>query len=75
MVGLEKAFAEYLYSSQKIALFENRALGLVSAPRETEATFRARCHKEAAEQAREELERLRKANETLQERLERMEKK
>jgi hypothetical protein len=54
--ALEKAFADYLYSTQKLLLFENRELGLVGAPGEAEATFRKRCREAALEQARQALE-------------------
>jgi hypothetical protein len=50
--ALEKAFAEYLYSTHKLALFENRTLKLVSEPGESESAFRQRCQ-EAARQAAE----------------------
>jgi hypothetical protein len=52
--ALEKAFAEHLYSTQKLSLWENRPLGLVSEPGEAEAAFRERCRaaaKREAEQA------------------------
>jgi hypothetical protein len=54
--GLEKAFADYLYGSQKLPLLENRELDLVSAPGEAEAAFRSRCRAAALEQARQGLE-------------------
>ncbi len=54
--ALEKAFAEYLYSTQKLALFENRTLELLSQPGETQAAFRERCRSAAAEGARQALE-------------------
>src|SRR5262249_39079407 len=44
---LEKAFAEHLYGSQKVWLFENRELELVSLPGEVESSFRARCGRKA----------------------------
>jgi hypothetical protein len=47
--ALEKAFAEHLYSTQKLALFENRELELVSEVGETHDAFRQRC-KQKAEQ-------------------------
>jgi hypothetical protein len=47
--ALEKAFADYVYSTQKLALYENRALGLVSEPGEAEASFRGRCRLAAQE--------------------------
>jgi hypothetical protein len=52
--SLEKGFADYLYSTQKLALFENRALELVSEPGESRDAFRGRCRAAArlrAEQA------------------------
>ncbi len=49
--ALEKAFADWLYSTQKLSLFENRALGLVSAPGEGLTAFRGRCRLAAVEQA------------------------
>jgi hypothetical protein len=49
--ALEKAFAEYLYNTQKLALLENRTLGLVSQPGETPESFRERCRSAAAEGA------------------------
>ena len=54
--SLEKAFAEHLYSTQKLALLENRTLELVSQPGETEEAFRERCRSAAAEGARQALE-------------------
>ncbi len=45
--GLEKAFTEHLYSTQKLELFENRDLELVSLPGETQDVFRRRCGQEA----------------------------
>src|SRR5207248_2271224 len=54
--ALEKAFADYIYSTQKLSLFENRELELVGAPGESEATFRKRCHESALEEARKALE-------------------
>jgi hypothetical protein len=53
---LEKAFAEYLYSTQKLGLFENRPLGLISEPAETEEHFRSRCQDAAAVQAQQALD-------------------
>jgi hypothetical protein len=54
--ALEKAFAEYLYSTQKLALFENRSLDLMSQPGETQEAFHERCRSAAAEGARQALE-------------------
>jgi hypothetical protein len=47
--ALEKAFAEHLYSTQKLLLYENRELELVSVPGEKVDGFQQRC-KRAAEQ-------------------------
>ncbi len=50
----EKAFAEYLYTTRKLSLWENRPLGLVSQPGEGETAFRERCQttaRQGAEQA------------------------
>jgi hypothetical protein len=55
--ALEKAFNEHLYSTQKISLFENRELEMVSLPGETEAAFKNRC-KQAAEQQRKQAQEL-----------------
>jgi hypothetical protein len=54
--ALEKAFAEFLYSTQKLSLFQNRPLGLISAPGESEETFRKRCRDAAEVQMREAVE-------------------
>jgi hypothetical protein len=45
--SLAKAFADYLYSTQKLSLFENRHLGFVSAPGESLELFRDRCRQAA----------------------------
>ena len=47
--AIEKAFGEFLYSGQKLALFEIRDLELVSAPGEPLEAFRVRCRKAADE--------------------------
>ena len=39
--SLEKAFAEHLYTTRKLSLWENRTLGMLSTPGESEAAFRA----------------------------------
>jgi hypothetical protein len=44
---LEKAFTEWLASTHKLSLWENRELELLSRPGESEAAFRARCVQEA----------------------------
>jgi hypothetical protein len=49
--GLEKAFGEFLYSTKKLSLFQNRTLGLVSDPGEGVDAFRDRCRRAAAEEA------------------------
>jgi Helicase HerA, central domain len=53
---LEKAFADYLYSTLKLSLFENRALEMISEPGETEEAFKQRCRQEAEQKARQALE-------------------
>ncbi len=54
--GLEKAFGEHLYGTQKVSLFENRELELVSLPGETQVAFRARCLKKAQQERDQALE-------------------
>jgi hypothetical protein len=54
--ALEKAFAEHLYSTRKLALFENRAMKLVSQPGEAAAAFQKRCRTAAANEATQALE-------------------
>jgi hypothetical protein len=54
--ALEKALADYLYSTQKLSLLENRTLELVSAPGEAEETFRRRCGEAALAEAKQALE-------------------
>jgi hypothetical protein len=49
--ALEKAFAEYLYGSARLRLFENRKLGLVSEPREDLLAFGQRCRDAALREA------------------------
>ena len=49
--AIEKAFGEFLYGGQKLALYENRDLELVSAPGESLEAFRIRRRK-AAEEAK-----------------------
>jgi hypothetical protein len=49
--ALEKAFGEYLYSTKKLSLVQNRTLGLVSDPGEGLDAFRDRCRRAAAEEA------------------------
>jgi hypothetical protein len=54
--SLQKAFAEYLYSTQRLPLFQNRTLGLVSAPGESLAIFQGRCREAAGIEARKALQ-------------------
>ncbi len=54
--ALEKAFAEYLYCTRKLSLYENRTLKLVSQPGESEAAFRQRCQEAARHEAEQALE-------------------
>jgi hypothetical protein len=54
--ALEKAFADWVYGMQKLSLFENRTLGLISAPGETATAFRDRCRGAAVQQAEKALE-------------------
>jgi hypothetical protein len=54
--ALEKAFAEWLASTQKLSLWENRDLNLISRPGETEANFRTRCTHEANAQCAQALQ-------------------
>jgi hypothetical protein len=54
--SLEKGFADYLYGSQRLSLYENRPLGLTSAPGESLAAFRERCRAAAREEASKALE-------------------
>jgi hypothetical protein len=54
--SLEKAFADYLYSTRKLELFQNRALELVSAPGESRDSFQKRCREAAQTHARQALE-------------------
>jgi hypothetical protein len=54
--GLEKTFAEHLYSTRKLDLLENRTLGLISEVGESADAFRQRCRTEAENEARAALE-------------------
>jgi hypothetical protein len=54
--ALEKAFAEHLYSTHKLSLWENPTLGLLSRPGETEAAFRQSCRAAAEEQRKQTVE-------------------
>jgi hypothetical protein len=54
--AIEKAFGEFLYSGQKLALFENRDLEIVSAQGESLEAFRVRCRKAADEAKGRDLE-------------------
>ncbi len=49
--ALEKAFGEYLYGNARLRLFENRKLGLVSAPGEDLLAFGQRCREAAFREA------------------------
>jgi hypothetical protein len=49
--SMEKAFGEYLYSTRKLSLFQNRTLELVSDPGESLEAFRDRCRRAAATEA------------------------
>lgn len=49
--ALEKAFADSLYSTRKLSLFQNRTLDLVSDPGERLDAFRERCRQAAAAEA------------------------
>ncbi len=48
--ALEKAFAEHLYGTQKVALWENRELELISLPGEALPAFKQRCIRKAEEE-------------------------
>ncbi len=56
----EKAFADHLYSTQKLSLFANRELELISEAGETLDAFRVRCRAQAAKenQQAQDMERL-----------------
>jgi hypothetical protein len=54
--GLEKAFADHLYSTRKLSLLENRALKLVSTPGVATEAFQPRCRAAAATEAKQALE-------------------
>ena len=54
--ALEKAFADHLYATHKLSLWENRTLGLLSRPGESEADFRKRCRAAADEQKKQAVE-------------------
>jgi hypothetical protein len=49
--ALEKAFADYLYTSARLVLLENAKLGLVGEPGEDVVAFRERCRRAAALEA------------------------
>ncbi len=49
--ALEKTFAHFLYDVARLALRENRALGVVGGPGEDEPAFRARCRQAALQGA------------------------
>jgi Helicase HerA, central domain len=54
--ALEKAFVEHLYTTHKLSLWENRTLGLLSAPGESEAVFRGHCRVAADAEKKQALE-------------------
>src|SRR5262249_50715073 len=54
--ALEKGFAEFLYGNEKLSLFQNRALDLLSEPNEPREQFQQRCRAEARRKAAEALE-------------------
>jgi hypothetical protein len=54
--SLQRAFGEFLYSTQRLALFQNRTLGLVSAPGESLALFQGRCREAAVAEAEKALQ-------------------
>jgi hypothetical protein len=54
--ALEKAFADYLYGSQRLSLYENRTLGMTSAAGETLAAFQERCRSAAKVEMQKALE-------------------
>jgi hypothetical protein len=54
--ALEKAFAEYLYGSQRLSLYENHTLELTSAAGETLAAFQERCRSAAKVEMQKALE-------------------
>ena len=54
--SLEKAFGEYLYSTQKLSLFENRTVELISEPGESLEKFQERCRAGANASAQQALE-------------------
>ena len=49
--ALEKTFAEFVYGTARLRLFENKKLGLVSAPQEDVQTFQHRCRDAAFAEA------------------------
>ena len=53
---LEKAFAEYLYTTHRLSLWENRTLGFISTPGESKDTFIERCVAAAEEQKKQSIE-------------------
>src|SRR5262249_23767158 len=53
--ALEKGFADALYSSEKLPLFENRTLELVSEPGESRTAFQERCRRAARQEAEQAL--------------------
>jgi hypothetical protein len=49
--ALERVFTDFLYGNEKLTLWENVTLGLVSEPDETEQAFRERCRRIAGVEA------------------------
>lgn len=49
--ALEKAFADHLYSNEKLPLWQNRSLELVSEPGEAREAFQERCRAAARQEA------------------------
>src|SRR5262249_43945317 len=56
LAALEKVFADHLYATQKLSLFENRELEMVSLPGEPLETFKRRCKLAADNRCREDQE-------------------
>ena len=54
--SLEKGFVEHLYTTRKLSLWENRTLGLLSTPGESEGAFRSRCRAAADLEKKQALE-------------------
>jgi hypothetical protein len=54
--GLQRAFVDHLYSTQRLSLLQNRELELVSEPGESAAAFRGRCQAAALKEAEQAVE-------------------